>query len=150
VILFGAPHDLLAIDPGEKTGWAYFEDYVLQGCGLITLAKWVATFGTWLDQTASFHVIVEEPTIYPHSKARPADIMALQLKVGELKGRFEAAGCVVELVQPRTWKRQVPKSIHNDRTLKALTDDERRLAEGKRHDVLDAIGLGLWKLKRMK
>jgi hypothetical protein len=95
-------------------------------------------------------VLIEEPTLYRHSKARPADVMALQLKVGELKGRFEAVGCRVELVQPRTWKRQVPKDIHNARTLKALTDAERRLVEGQRHDVIDAVGLGLWKLGRMK
>jgi hypothetical protein len=94
--------------------------------------------------------LIEEPTIYPHSKARPADVMALQLKVGELKGRFEAVGCKVDLVQPRTWKHSVPKPIHHARISKALTDAERRLAEGARGDTWDAIGLGLWKLGRMK
>jgi hypothetical protein len=135
---------LIAIDPGLKTGWACFREGVLVSCGLSTPERWNALL---LDDVS---VIIEEPTIYPHSKAPPADVMALQLKVGELKGRFELRGCKVELVQPREWKRQVPKPIHNMRTLKALTDAERSLAEGVRHDVLDAIGLGLWKLGRMK
>lgn len=143
---------LLAIDPGSYTGWALFDENILGHflceCGLVIPARWdtlVSLASQWEPS-----VIIEEPTIYPHSKARPADVMALQLKVGQLKGRFEAIGCQVELVQPRTWKRQVPKPIHNIRTLKALSDAERRIAKGKRHDVIDAIGLGLWKLGRMK
>jgi hypothetical protein len=76
--------------------------------------------------------------------------MALQLKVGELKGRFEAVGCRVELVQPRTWKHQVPKHIHHARASKVLTDAERELMASKRHDVWDAVALGLWKLGRLK
>lgn len=139
---------LLSIDPGAFTGWALFEDRTLIGCGFVTPSNWgdlvVSASPTKAD------ILLEEPTIYPYSKARPADIMALQLKVGELKGRFEAVGCLVELVQPRSWKGSVPKPVHNMRTFKALTDEERRLAEGKRHDVLDAIGLGLWFLKRIR
>lgn len=139
---------LLAIDPGAFTGWAFFREDNLVACGLVTPSNWDML--TDNKMFAGCGVLIEEPTLYPHSKARPADVMALQLKVGELKGRFEAVGCLVELVQPRTWKHQVPKPVHNMRTFKALSDDERRLAEGKRHDVLDAIGLGLWKLRRMK
>lgn len=137
---------LLAIDPGQRTGWALFEDQ-LKDCGVCSPASgWaqlVAESGPGCD------VIIEEPTIYPHSKARPADVMTLQLKVGELKGRFEAVGCIVELVQPRTWKRQVPKTVHNARVLKRLTDEERRIVRNAGHDTLDAIGLGLWKLGRL-
>ncbi len=141
---------LLSIDPGARTGWAFFSGVgmPLVNCGLVQPALWgdlVAVYGR-----LCLDVLIEEPTIYPHSKARPADVMALQLKVGQLKGRFETVGCKVELVQPRTWKRGVSKPIHNRRTLKALSAIERKLAEGMRHDVLDAIGLGLWKLGRMK
>lgn len=120
--------------------------HALIACGYIKPERW----GDLALDYQGTNVVIEEPTIYPHSKARPADVMALQLKVGELKGRFEAAGCRVELVQPRTWKRQVPKPIHHIRIRKALTDAERALVEGQRGDVLDAVGLGLWKLGRMK
>ncbi len=135
---------LLTIDPGAHTGWALFRGTSLQACGLTTPAKWSNMPGPPCD------VLIEEPTLYRHGKARPADVMALQLKVGQLKGWLESVGCKVELVQPRTWKHSVPKPIHHARISKALTDAERRLAEGARGDTWDAIGLGLWKLKRMK
>ena len=138
---------MIAIDPGIATGWAYFYANKLRACGLVRPAQWYQLVERALTGE---HIVIEEPTIYPHSKANPAHIMALQLKVGELKGRFEMAGCSVELVQPRTWKHQVPKQVHNRRTLAALTPDEFALADGQRHDVIDAVGLGLWKLGRIK
>jgi len=138
---------VIAIDPGNRTGWAYFHANKLRACGWIRPNRWVDLVERALSRE---HIVIEEPTLYPHSKARPASVMALQLKVGELKGRFEANGCTVELVQPRTWKGQVPKAIHNRRALAALTPDEFALADGQPHDVIDAIGLGLWKLGRIK
>jgi len=138
---------VIAIDPGTYTGWAYFYANKLRACDWISPRRWDELV---LRAMTREHIVIEEPTIYPHSKANPASVMALQLKVGELKGRFEMAGCSVELVQPRTWKGQVPKQVHNRRTLAALTPDEFALADGKRHDVIDAIGLGLWKLGRIK
>jgi hypothetical protein len=135
---------LLAIDPGTHTGWARFDCRYLLACGYVYPRSW------WSLVRPYDLVIIEEPTIYPHSKANPVSIMTLQLKVGELKGRFESVGCKVELVQPRTWKHQVPKAIHNARTIAALIGDEKALVDGQRHDTIDAVGLGLWKLGRMK
>lgn len=137
---------LLAIDPGAFTGWALFEAECLIGCGLVTPSNWGDLVATATPRRPA--IILEEPTLYPHSKARPADVMALQLKVGELKGRFEAVGCLVELVQPRSWKGSVPKAISHARASKKLTNAERALVEGKRHDVWDAVALGLWRLRR--
>ncbi len=138
---------LLAIDPGARTGWAVFREAQLVSCGLTTPAKWSMLDGC---SDGKPDVVIEEPTIYPHSKANPADVMSLQLKVGELKGRFEAVGCKVTLVQPRTWKRQVTKQICHMRAAKVLTDAERSLAATANHDTWDAIALGLWYLKRTK
>jgi hypothetical protein len=141
---------ILAIDPGAYTGWAFFYERALTTCGLSRPSRWFEL--TDCDAYAGYRplVLIEQPTIYPHSKAPPASIMALQLKVGELKGRFEMVGCKVELVEPRVWKKQVPKTIHNARTRAALTAEELPLTVGMRHDVWDAIGLGLWKLGRLK
>jgi hypothetical protein len=139
---------LLAIDPGLHCGWALFEKSTLISCGLVTPAKWEELVSRGM--LARSDVLIEEPTLYPHSKARPADVMALQLKVGELKGRFEAVGCKVELVQPRTWKRQVAKHICHLRAAKVLSDAERAVVGAARHDTWDAIAMGLWKLKRTK
>lgn len=137
---------LLSIDPGARTGWACFREAQLVSCGLTTPAKWPDL----VRQADGIDVLIEEPTLYPHSKANPADVMSLQLKVGELKGRFEAVGCKVTLVQPRTWKRQVSKAICHQRAAKVLSDAERSLAATANHDTWDAIALGLWYLKRTR
>jgi hypothetical protein len=136
--------NLLAIDPGLATGWAVFESNALTACGTIKPALWDS-----LSVPYGGLVIIEEPTIYPHSKTNPAHIMALQLKVGDLRGRFTRMGYVVELVQPRSWKGQVPKEIHAGRTLKKLSAEERmRIPTKHTHDTLDAVGLGLWRIGR--
>lgn len=140
---------LLSIDPGAFAGWALFDGTLLIQCGLVTPGNW-AYFVDEPPWSSPVNVLIEEPTLYPHSKANPASVMALQLKVGELKGRFEAVGCKVELVEPRTWKHSVPKHIHHARAAKVLNDAERALVANKRHDVWDAVCLGLWKLKRMR
>lgn len=136
--------NLLAIDPGLTTGWAVFIGGVLETCGTVKPVLWET-----LAVPPGGFVTIEEPTIYPHSKADPANVMALQLKVGELKHLFESRGYKVELVQPRTWKGGTPKEIHNARTLNKLTSVELARIPAKRtHDTIDAIGLGLWRCKR--
>jgi hypothetical protein len=147
---------LLAIDPGNHTGWAVFVNDQLYKCGTVTPFDWGTLepppfdWGT-LEPPPFGFVLIEEPTIYPHSKADPANIMALQLKVGQLKQLFESRGYHVELVQPRTWKGQVPKEIHHRRVRAALTPAElARIPKSHTHDTLDAIGLGLWRTGRMK
>jgi hypothetical protein len=136
--------NLLAIDPGNATGWAVFVDNALESCGTIKPVLWET-----LSVPPGGFVIIEEPTIYPHSKADPANIMALQLKVGDLRGFFSRRGYTVELVQPRTWKGQVPKDIHAGRTLRKLSAAERvRIPTKHTHDTLDAVGLGLWRIGR--
>lgn len=142
---------LIAIDPGTITGWALFLEGRLEVCGWTNPARWttlVDVAGCDIPRGITRNVVIEEPTIYPHSKADPNDIMKLQLKVGQLKNIFESRGFSVTLVQPRTWKRQVKKKVHHPRILKRLEPAEYIIARDQRHDVLDAVGLGLWKLGR--
>lgn len=134
---------LLAIDPGNDTGWALFENGMLIDAGL---------YFPPLDG-AIMDLVIERPTIYPRSKARPADIVTLAINAGMHAGRASSLTSI-HWVEPRTWKGQVRKKIHHSRIVKLLSEDEkcvlRRLGvtEGKAHNVLDAVGLGLWKLGR--
>lgn len=58
------------------------------------------------------------------------------------------------LVLPRLWKGQVPKDCHHARILAGLTATQRRSVEAAlakvapslRHNLLDALGLALWRL----
>ncbi len=135
------PH-LTAIDPGTDQGWAHFRDGVLTACGLGSC---------WFYGD----VLIELPQVYRGSKVNPNDLVTLAVKVGELKYHAESTGHVVTLVWPHDWKGSTPKKIHNNRVIKRLRVDEWAVVEraecsdSKRHNVLDAVGLGLWKLGRM-
>ena len=62
----------------------------------------------------------------------------------------------MRFVSPAAWKGQVPKKIHHPRILRSLSEVEREivldvldlLPASTRHNVLDAVGIGLWALKR--
>lgn len=149
---------MITIDPGKKTGWARFfphslpEHRVLVGCGLwdIDDRKWKGNLGPpdWDLET-----VIEKPVIYPRSKARPNDIITLAILAGRIAGLRPGA----VWVEPRKWKGNLDGDLMNVRILKALTEEERRVyfaaadkvAESYRHNIIDAIGIGLWKLGRL-
>ena len=80
-----------------------------------------------------------------HARVRLPAILGLDL-AGVVVATM-APYCQAELVHPRVWKGQRPKDVDNRWTLSQLDADELAVA-GKNHNVLDAIGLGLWRLKR--
>lgn len=134
--------NLLAVDPGNVTGWALFRNGLLEASGSCGPSGWG-------NLTAPGFALIEMPTIYPHSKADPNRIMKLQMKVGELKARFEISGSKVELVEPRTWKGRVPKEVMKGRTIRKLSAQEyARIPTGAPLDTWDAVALGLWRIGR--
>lgn len=144
---------LHTLDPGNNTGWAIFEDDLLLDAGVLP-------FGD-VRQTLRFYsgdmVLIEVPRHYPHrEKGDVNDLLDLSLRAGELKAWAEGQKAKVELVWPRTWKGSAPKEIHNQRVLRALKAFELKLLpkspRAKKHDhnMLDAVGLGLWKLGRLR
>lgn len=134
---------LLAIDPGRDTGWARFDDQRLTLCGLTHPDDYRATFAPMRPDK----VIIERPTIYPGAR-NGDDIVTLAARMGMIKAQF---GCPIDEVEPRRWKHQTPKEIHNRRVIMQLAGNERALLPkgAKAHNVIDAVGLGLWALKRM-
>lgn len=159
--------NLITIDPGKVTGWAMFVDGELLRCGAGKKAE-IFSPPFWerpnpllpkkvvvsaLDQ---FQVVIEVPRWYPHDQVDTNDLIDLAVLVGEIKSFYERRHCRTELVFPRTWKGTRPKPIHNKQVLAALTPDELKLvplrprAKTPDHNCLDAIGLGLWKLGRMR
>lgn len=142
---------ILTIDPGAVTGWALWSADALAACGLST----PPAAGRYDHANGIADVYIERPVIYPRSKARPNDIITLAVNAGEWGGRYHYA--TVHYVEPRTWKGTIDKAVHHPRIRAALTDREAAVlaaaeagvAKSKRHNLLDAVGIGLWALGRM-
>lgn len=132
---------LLAVDPGKDLGWALWNSNGLSRVGL----------GYPLP-VLSFDdgIIAERPEIHKASPARPDDILTLAIRLGMTLSTASRTGARVHLVSPHSWKGNVKKPIHGARILAALTPEEQKILfsldvpEGKRHNVLDAIGIGKW------
>jgi hypothetical protein len=141
---------LWAFDPGADTGWSRFDGGYLRACGLIHPGRFhqFSPSVVYQDDTA----IIERPTHYPGTDAN--DLIILAERAGQLQGWCDARGIKWEMVEPRTWKGSVPKPIHNKRVEAKLTQGELYLldhcgcAKRQRNNVVDAIGLGLWKIRR--
>lgn len=138
---------LTAIDPGTDMGWAQFVMGELRACGLgdppVTKAR---------DQS----MVIECPEIVPGRHVNPNDMITLAIKVGRMIERFDALGAITGTVKPTVWKGgPVPKPIMNGRIIKRLSAREADTFAGcgapysKLHNVLDAIGIGLWATERI-
>ena len=139
---------LLTIDPGLDAGWAVWDPCGLVQCGLGDPRAYVQP----RPPARLRDVWIERPVIYPRSKVPPNDIVTLALNAGRWEGIYSHLGLEVHFVEPATWKGQVPKNIHHRRIRAALSHLENDivakaiapLAPSKAHNVLDAVGLGLW------
>lgn len=157
---------VLAIDPGRDTGWAYFVNRRLVACGHINIEKLFKqtpyeAFG--IAHFEGVEVILEGPAIYPvgrkqkGGKISDASIVKLALRTGEIRQLLRGAGADTEYTdQPKQWKGNVPKEITQRRVLAVLDATETKLlyatisARSKtlNHNMVDAVGIGLWKIGR--
>ncbi len=156
----------MGVDPGKDTGWAVFVDGILYAAGL--------SFGPF-DEIAEdvalemrrvlrlratrgigpIESVIEVPQVYPQRrwKGDPNDLIGVALIAGAV-GHALADSGNVEFVKPHEWKGNAPKKVGVGQTLGCLTDDERRILDdsgvinSKKHNMIDAVGLGLWKLGR--
>lgn len=154
---------LLSIDPGFRYfGFAVFgEASTLVHAGLSETKKdqWEA----WSGQPPSFlniayllddydwverNAIIEIPKVHRDTPNTEA-ITKLSTACGAYTAILQAAGFNVEWVEPRAWKGMVPKNVMFNRIIAKLSDEEYTyIHKPKDHNVVDAIGIGLWKIKR--
>ncbi len=93
-------------------------------------------------------LIIERPKVYPGvQREDPNDLIDVALMAGRMIERFPHSA--LRTPYPQDWKGQVPKEIHNRRVLKALTCTERKIVPNN-HNAIDAAGLYLWAIGRMK
>ena len=149
---------ILCIDPGKDSGWALFEDGLLVACGLLKVTAEDATqykalaFGMPILD----YCIVERPVIYPgrNQIASANNIITLALTAGAAMAYCGIRAGHQVYVEPRKWKGQRPKDVDNRRTINLLSSEERKIVgqsgvpETMLNNTLDAIGIGLWYLKR--
>lgn len=142
---------VLAVDPGVKgIGLSIWIDQTLV-CAAYQEVNTLHALSLGLRILGPDLIVCEIPQVYVQRLQRgdPNDLVSLALVAGTVLSCAPEA----KAVKPATWKGQVPKDIHNRRTLAALTPDERALVEAvkpawKRHNAIDAVGLGLWHFGR--
>lgn len=149
------PALLLGVDPGTDSGWALFgTDGLLLDCGL----GWDSARAC-VPLALVGRAVIEHPFVYPRGGTRdPNAVVKLAINAGEWKQRMTALGARVEMPLPVQWKGGMPKATHHrliKRTLglvEVLRFDERAadLPASKVHNVLDAIGLGLFGAGRLR
>jgi hypothetical protein len=150
---------LVAIDPGKNTGVAVFRNGVLLNVGLFQAENtqdYTQGMFALMDEIKPDQVVIEIPRSYGRMQQKGDQNDLIQLAKGA--GICIAAAspfCLVEEVYPQDWKGQQPKEINNQQTLNKLykpveTDiiNKLKMKKNERHNVLDAVGIGLWKLRR--
>ena len=137
----------LTIDPGvERCGQAFFSER-----GVLLSCSWLAKP---LAHAPDF-VVLEVPQVYPHGRGDPNDLIDVAVAGGIMVGMV--ASDHVRYVRPREWKVTVNPDVMCERILSKLSKDERRIYDhdtllvpaSKRHNVIDAIGIGLYVFDRM-
>lgn len=162
---------IISIDPGtEETGIALYRAGALVDVDVLRVKRSVGNreqrasdmgrlavgkVSTWRGAAEPLRVVLEYPQVYKHgpgSEVDPDDVLCLVLVIGHVWGTFHGLkGNTLELVRPATWKGQVPKRIMNNRIVSTLTKTEQDLVHDKvrsNHNALDAVGIGLWAMKR--
>ena len=155
---------LLCVDPGLRgCGVAEFEGYDLKraayvknpvetGRGYDAHRALAVAVNMWSPWQSSVKALIEHPRVYPGSAQQKGDLNDLLdvVAVGAAIGVYFPKPVTVF---PSDWKGNVPKDVMTERIRRAITDEERARIEkcpaNLMHNVLDAIGIGLWKLGRI-
>lgn len=172
--------DLLALDPSvNSAGVALFRRGKLAAGRCIKRRDGGATDGerwmrmaleifSWLGTVHAYPVVYafERPQIYDPTKSLgdPNDLIGLSGVAGFLGGMLTLS-CVARQVclevaspLPSEWVGQLPKERTGDpwasprgaRIASRISSDERMKLTKPNHDVLDAVGIGLWALGRFE
>lgn len=137
---------LCAVDSGADSGFAIFDDGELVSACLRKLPADGTT-------ASNFQAAVVE--IPDRVKVNPKSIIKLALNAGAWLQYFGGYGRPVEAIEASAWKASTDPDVLARRILACLTPEEvkrlpkTRSALGYNHNVLDAVGLGLWRLGRM-
>lgn len=164
--------NLVAIDPGEITGFALFRPETAYGISggvvlgpmtRLVLHECGITKGRYLPSDGPFHVAIERPQADDRrtSTGKPVPLsakMTLAWNAGKQAGWYEAFGHNVAEIEPRQWKAQLSKDQCWEQVRAKLTPGElsivsqceAAIADSYRHNMRDAIGIGMAVLGRFR
>ncbi len=162
---FKPPPLLVVFDPGGKLGYAVFVNGRLVKCGYGKHHRFLSE-PVWPYKKGGVF-IVERPMSYPgkKSKQNPNDLMQTDFRAGEITQLYRMQGYEIEQVRPpNEWKGTIGKPekgeqyIIEARVLERLDEEETTLlyesgsaSSGELDDnMIDAIGIGLWRLMRWR
>jgi hypothetical protein len=142
------------VDPGgPELGWAEWLDGVLVSCGLsrCKLKGWsdrARHHQAFLDMKGAYGGLVLSECMRVRggrNQGNPQILVELNGIAGHVGNAW---------VEPAAWKGMVPKETHQPRILATLSPEELALVmavlpAGKRHNTVDAVGIGLYHLGRM-
>jgi hypothetical protein len=149
---------IVSIDPGaNETGVALWVEETLVYADLARAKKFDGDIvRAVLALIWSFNgpepdwVAIEIPRVYPMSRSKGDrnTLIDLAFEAGRI---VQAIGVPYTCYHPREWKGQVPKEIHNQRVLDALSEAERaviaKTPASLFHNVVDAVGVGRYHLR---
>lgn len=148
---------IFAFDPGARSiAWARFECARLVACGYVETRDSSALQDAIKATGARGHEAwIEVPQVYQQRawKGDPNDLIAVAVTVGRIAAEVGAGG-EVHFARPHEWKGSVPKDVMVKRIESKLLTCEAeilhaaKIPRAKRHNAIDAIGLGLWALRR--
>lgn len=162
---------LLCVDPGLRgCGVAVFHGPVLlsaayvknpeKGDGYAAHAALGREVGHTIRGNAFSQVLIEHPRIYPGAPDKDLNDLLDVVAVGAaIAANEHVMACCFDrkapllTVYPSEWKGNVKKSVMTERIRSALTPDELKLCrftnKSDDSDLLDAVGIGLWRLGRL-
>lgn len=159
-----SPADLISIDPGFRYfGYSIFSEnkIIYADLSKVESDQWEAWEGqpplfthlkdivesqTWSQRKA----VIEFPQVYQETP-NPNDIVKLASACGAYTAILQSLGFEVIWVKPKEWKGTVPKDVMLKRILAKIEESEYPcIMKPKDHNVIDAIGVGLWRLNRKK
>jgi len=144
---------IVVVDPGKKdAGVAVFTKGKLTDCWLISGNNPIALAHSIYKTAGDVdHVVVEDQQIYNRGGGNPNDLIPLAQCVGAVIALF---GRPYTIIKPREWTKGVPKAPRQAAFLLTLDKHEVDMINGScrakalRHNVVDAVALGYYYLKK--
>lgn len=146
-------NNILAIDSGANTGWAFFE------WGKLCKAQTVSpdAFGlpgeNVLGRYQVHEILIEKPVYRGiESRINPSSLITQALSAGIVLGKAQMLWpkASQKIITPSDWKGQLSKQVSWNRAEKVLSPNELVLFRACGSDAKDAVCIGLWALKRVQ